>query len=184
MMNRLTGFLAALAIALSSSAQAQRPPPAGSAQPAQAALITNWEELMPKGWDPMADLRRLNPLSVREGSAAEQALMKELRELWDNAPTRPELNGVPARIPGYIVPLDAAGSGRISQFLLVPYFGACIHSPPPPSNQVIHVTLKSPAEWRSMQAVWVSGRLLLQRQDSAMGVSSYGIRADRVEMYR
>jgi hypothetical protein len=148
------------------------------------AQVTTWEALMPKDWDPMKDLRKLNPSSVREGSAQELDVMREVRKIWDNAPTRKDLDGASIRLPGYVVPLDTAAGGRISEFLLVPYFGACIHSPPPPANQIVHVKLKLPAEWRTMQAVWVSGRLSLDRQDSAMGVSGYAVVAEQVETYQ
>jgi hypothetical protein len=33
---------------------------------------------------------------------------------------------------------------QISEFLLVPYFGACIHLPPP-ANQIIEVIAKNPS---------------------------------------
>src|SRR5512139_3523363 len=103
-----------------------------------APRTATWEELVPKDWDPMKSFRELDVATVREGSAREQALMRELRESWDNAPTRSELNGAKIRLPGYVVPLEMGEGGRLSQFLLVPYFGACIHTPPPPANQIVH----------------------------------------------
>jgi len=50
-----------------------------------------------------------------------------------------ELNGQKVSIPGYLLPLEITGSS-VTEFLLVPYFGACIHAPPPPPNQIVHVT--------------------------------------------
>jgi hypothetical protein len=110
-------------------------------------------------------------------------LMRELREEWDNAPTRPELDGAAVRIPGYLVPLEES-RGELSEFLLVPYFGACIHSPPPPANQIVHVLpAKAVKGFRSMDAVWVTGTMRTQRQDSSMGVSGYRLEAQAVEKY-
>ena len=143
-----------------------------------------WDDLIPKGWDPLQQFRHRDIASIREGSAEEFALMRELREIWDKAPTRSELDGAKIRLPGYVVPLDIARGGRLSEFLLVPYFGACIHSPPPPANQIIHVTLKSPASWRAMDAVWVSGVVSTVRVDSSMGISGYAMIAEKVEAYR
>src|SRR5690606_18432104 len=51
-----------------------------------------------------------------------------------------KLNGVEVRIPGFMVPLEDTET-RVTEFLLVPYFGACIHTPPPPPNQMVHVMM-------------------------------------------
>jgi hypothetical protein len=51
-----------------------------------------------------------------------------------------ELSGQRVRIPGYLLPLEISGT-KVTEFLLVPYFGACIHTPPPPPNQIIHVKI-------------------------------------------
>jgi len=39
---------------------------------------------------------------------------------------------------GYALPLRAQ-DGRVVEFLLVPWIGACIHTPPPAPNQIVHV---------------------------------------------
>ena len=94
-----------------------------------------------------------------------------------------KLEGKAIRIPGYIVPLEEGKNG-MTEFLLVPYFGACIHSPPPPANQIIHVLPQSPAKgFRSMDAVWISGTLVREKTDSYMGASSYRMQAKAVEAY-
>lgn len=107
----------------------------------------------------------------------------ELRAAWDDAPTVAGLNGTAVRLPGYVVPLDVV-DGRLRSFLLVPYFGACIHTPPPPANQIVHVVLREPAEgFRTMDAVWASGRLTTSRQDSVLGASGYSLRAEAIDHY-
>ena len=70
-----------------------------------------------------------------------------------------QLIGKSVKIPGFAVPLEGDdGFEYINEFLLVPYFGACIHVPPPPPNQVIHVILDKPVYFEKlMYAVWVSG---------------------------
>ena len=111
--------------------------PFAAAAQGRARTIT-WDDLMPKGWDPFKDLKGLDPGAVREGSANEAEMMREMRKIWDNAPTRLDLHGQALRLPGYVVPLEGGGgAGPVKEFLLVPYFGACIHSPPPPSNQIV-----------------------------------------------
>ena len=144
---------------------------------------TSWEELMPKDWDPMKDLRMGDAGLVPEGSVKERNLMRQMREVWDNAPTNPKIDGALVRLPGYVVPLEEV-KGELQEFLLVPYFGACIHSPPPPANQIVHVKSGTPLKgWRTMDAVWVNGTLKATRSDSAMGASSYSIDDPVVERY-
>lgn len=151
---------------------------------AAAAKETSWDELMPKDWDPMKELRPLGDAGlVQEGSAKERNLMRQMREVWDNAPTNPKMDGARVRLPGYVVPLEEV-KGELKEFLLVPYFGACIHSPPPPANQIVHVVSDAPLKgWRMMDAVWVDGTLKAARNDSAMGVSGYSIANPVVERY-
>jgi len=70
------------------------------------------------------------------------------------------------------------------EFLLVPYLGACIHTPPPPANQIIHVKTDKPAKGlRMMDAIWLSGRIRSFRSDTAMGVSGYRMEAAGIEPY-
>jgi len=96
----------------------------------------------------------------------------------------PELVGTQVRIPGFVVPLEDSKAG-LKEFLLVPYFGACIHSPPPPANQIIHVLPRTPAKGvRSMDTVWVSGTLSTVRTDSYMGASGYRIEATEIAPYK
>lgn len=154
-----------------------------AARSTQAPRTLTWEELVPKDWDPMALFRDKPTALIREGSAAERDLMREMREVWDKAPTRDELKGQRVRLPGYVVPLDMVGD-KLQDFLLVPYFGACIHSPPPPANQIVHITLKKPQTLRTMDVVWVTGVMGIERQDTGMGVSGYAINADVVEPYK
>jgi uncharacterized protein len=151
---------------------------------APAAFRTaTWDELVPRDWDPMKYFRGKNVGQVKEGGASELELMREMREVWDNAPTRADLDGAKVRLPGYVVPLEQT-RGEIKEFLLVPYFGACIHSPPPPANQIVHVVLSTPKPLRTMDAVWTSGTLRTQRHDSPSGTSAYRLEGFAVEPYK
>ncbi|WP_140633575.1 DUF3299 domain-containing protein [Methylibium rhizosphaerae] len=147
-----------------------------------------WDDLMPKDWDPLKQLRGNKDAGVNlslfnDGDPRAQQMLKDMRDIWDNAPTNAALDGAAIRLPGYVVPLEEA-KGLLKEFLLVPYFGACIHSPPPPANQIVHVVLDKPVKgFHSMDTVWVNGLLSTTRQDSYMGVSGYKLRADKVERY-
>ena len=71
----------------------------------------------------------------------------------------------------------------LALFLLVPYFGGCIHSPPPPSNQIIHVMPIKPKKMHMMDAVWISGVLETTSADTVMGRASYQMKAMKVTPY-
>jgi hypothetical protein len=151
------------------------------AAPGQPRVIT-WEELVPKDWDPGKELKGIDLSKLDDSDPRANELLMKLQEVSNNAPTNPALNGVEVKIPGFIVPLEE-NKGEVTEFLLVPYFGACIHTPPPPANQILHVRPKQGAKFRAMDTVWVSGKLQTVRNDSMMGVSGYQIAADSVTKY-
>jgi len=67
----------------------------------------------------------------------------------------------------------------------VPYFGACIHTPPPPANQIVHGRAQVPIKgFQTMDAIWVSGTLGLVRGSTQMGASGYSMIVSRVEPYK
>ena len=142
-----------------------------------------WDDLTPKDWDPLKQFRDMNFGALSDADPKAIAMLQRMRETWDNAPTNVALDGQNVRIPGFLVPLDETKDGLI-QFLLVPYFGACIHTPPPPSNQIIEVRPKQPVKgFRPMDTVWISGTLRTLRSETYMGTSSYRMDALRVEPY-
>ncbi len=157
------------------------PPPPGPVVNGFATV--NWDELVPADWDPFKDFKGANLAVLNDADPRAQQMLKQMREVWDNAPTNPALVGKKVRIPGFVVPLEDSKDG-LKEFLLVPYFGACVHSPPPPANQIIFVAPQSPAKGlRSMDAVWISGVLKTDRSDSYMGAASYRIEAVSVAPY-
>jgi hypothetical protein len=160
--------------------------PSGPAsQGTQAVVYRNadWEELVPKDWDPIKKFRDANFGAMKDSDPRAMELLREMRETWDNAPTNNALDKQPIRIPGYVVPIDQSTAG-MSEFLLVPYFGACIHTPPPPANQIIDVKLGAPnKDVRMMEPVWVSGRIATLRASTAMGASGYSMEGVVVEPY-
>ncbi|MDQ2819730.1 MAG: DUF3299 domain-containing protein [Pseudomonadota bacterium] len=160
------------AIAAMATAAPARPAPRPVVLPLAPFEETEWFALVPRDWDPGktfgADIARLSDNDPR----AIDALAK-LRAAWANAPTEPAMNGARIRIGGFIIPLDT-DNGAVTEFLLVPYFGACIHAPPPPANQVIHVFARQPLRHLTMmEPVHVSGTVRMARDkapDSAAGL--------------
>jgi hypothetical protein len=144
-----------------------------------------WTELVPASWHPETLFEGLNPDELSDDDPRAIKALEALEAEWKNAPTNPDLQGRRIRIPGYVAPLDWEGADRLKEFLLVPYFGACIHVPPPPANQIIYITMdKELAGIGAMDTVWVYGVLEIEKNDSgAMGAAGYGMRPDKVELY-
>jgi hypothetical protein len=144
----------------------------------------SWEQLMPPGWDPYKDLKALNLESLKDNDPRAEEVLKKMRQMWDNAPINPQVLGQNVRLPGFMVPLEELPEGS-KEFLLVPYFGACVHSPPPPANQIVHVVLDKPTKRiRLMDTLWVTGLMSATQTDSHMGMASYRIDAKAVAPYR
>jgi hypothetical protein len=161
-------------------------PKAEKAAPADTGRYreVKWDELISPSWNPEAVIKSLNLNMMLDGDPRATAALDRLRQEWDNAPGNPALNGAEVRIAGFVVPLERDGNA-LREFLLVPYFGACIHVPPPPANQIVHVVSPKPVpNAATMDAVWVSGKLALFPTSTAMGRSSYRLTAAAVEAYK
>ena len=164
---------------------------AGCGPAADSSLVSagavqelRWEELVPKNWDPTRRYRNLSLESLRDNDPRAIQMLDEMRAVWDNAPVNVALDGTAARLSGFVVPLDNT-QGGIREFLLVPYFGACIHTPPPPANQIVHVVAADTVKGlHAMDTVRVSGLLKAARYASVdMGVSGYEIKSASVEPF-
>ena len=143
-----------------------------------------WDALMPKNWDPMAPLKGLKLDHLKDGDPRAIEALEKIREAWNDAPIEPTLNGARIRIPGFVIPLERVGD-KVKEFLLVPYFGACIHTPPPPSNQIIHVTVSKPISgMRTMDTMWVNGVMHAGKVDTEMGQAGYQLKAETVAPYK
>ena len=142
-----------------------------------------WEALVPKDWDPAKDLKALDFGKLQDSDPRAMEALEKMKALWDSAPTEPSLAGLRVRLPGFAIPLEAKAD-KVSEFLLVPYFGACIHSPPPPANQIIHAVSTKPLKgMRSMDAIWVQGTLSLHRADTPWGKAGYRLAVDKIAPY-
>jgi hypothetical protein len=143
----------------------------------------DWDELMPPGWNPVKSVEGLKIEELDDNDPRAVEALKKTMEAWKNAPVNPAMNGTTIRIGGLVVPLEHQG-GALKTFLLVPYYGACIHTPPPPANQIIHVSLAKPVRnIRSMDAVWVTGLLAVEQKNTAQGVSGYAMQGQAVTPY-
>jgi hypothetical protein len=159
------------------------PPPANADDGFQAM---RWADLVPAGWNAAAQIRPLQEQhrNLADDDPRARASLAKIRDVLDAAPADASLDGRRVRLPGYVVPLGGLAGGT-TEFLLVPYFGACLHTPPPPSNQVVHVALSAPSHTlAAMEAVWVRGTLSVGRHESAMAVSGYRLLQASIEPQR
>ena len=147
----------------------------------------SWDDLMPSDWEPMAP-KELNMFD-------EQALENELLSgtepdmAYDPipsveiAPVVSALDQQKLRIPGYVIPIKF-DADSVSEFLLVPYMGACIHTPPPPGNQIVYVTLSEPMTTNELWApVWVSGTMTTKVAMTQYVTAGYHMMDAMTEVY-
>lgn len=159
-------------------------PATGAAEP----LDLTWDDLLPAG-----ELERLQALyeqamqsrfdDVAEGSAEDTMVQ------IGTFNTVSALDASRVRIPGFVVPLDFAlpdpgKPAKLARFLLVPYFGACIHTPPPPPNQIVYVEADPPAVLRRLwDPVTVEGVLRTTRRDTDTADAAYTLTLERLAPY-
>jgi len=128
-----------------------------------------WEDLMPEGFNALAP-----PPVSHENSMA---------QLQPDAPLVEELNGMQVRIPGFVVPLEGSADST-TEFLLVPYFGACIHVPPPPSNQIVYVKFAKGVKIDNLyDAIWVTGKLSTQGWKGDIASVGYTLQGDEISSF-
>lgn len=95
-----------------------------------------------------------------------------------------ELADLVIKMPGFVVPIGTPHDGLITEFLLVPYIGACIHVPPPPPNQMVYVTSASGIAADAIhEAYWVTGKMHIENRTTALGTAAYAVTATQVERY-
>ena len=94
------------------------------------------------------------------------------------------LSGTLVKVPGFTVPLEDWATS-VTEFLLVPYVGACIHTPPPPPNQLVYIEMDrgQRAELDGWNPVWVEGVLEIEMTTSVYGNVGFTITGQRVYPY-
>ena len=150
-----------------------------------------WDDLMPDGFVESILESATNSFSATDSFSFDDdseegiAAYEELKAQLASAPIVPELNNEFVKIAGFVVPLDFDFESETFQdFLLVPYFGACIHVPPPPSNQIVHVSSEKPLDQEMLDyAVWVTGTLTTDSVYSDEAHAGYSIKNADLEIY-
>lgn len=103
-----------------------------------------------------------------------------------------ELNGARIRMGGFLLPLDIS-ENKSKEFLLVPWVGACIHTPPPPKNQIVYIQYSEGRKIeKQYEPVWVEGEMLVEEASNALFLvdgtddikSGYRMKPNSIEAYK
>lgn len=141
-------------------------------------------------WAPVTPSIRSSVTATGSGTAADPVLI-DWRTLGGMnpqtgavVPALKALSGQVVRIAGYVVPLDDA-SQEDAEFLLVPYYGACVHTPPPPPNQMVLVEMEGRRKVRLdlFEAIWLEGTLGIDLVESLYGTAGFTIKGLKVSPY-
>lgn len=157
--------------------------------------IKNPEEVLSLKWEELMSEADLNAIlnapptshagagwedSLNQGTPEEIAFQKALQSFDVN----PDLLDKRVLLPGFIVPMAYDDERRVTEFFLVPFFGACIHVPPPPPNQIIYVEYEQGVELNSLyDAYYILGELSGQVVRNEMAESAYSLTAETVEIF-
>ena len=146
----------------------------------------------------MKELEEAADALTKEGIDYEYLLAKrdEIRELRRKASEEvvEDLDNKMVTLGGFLLPLEFSGK-EVTEFLLVPWVGACIHTPPPPPNQIIHVKINENGYWKSkgrFEPVKVTGKIVTKITkknlfliDGSSDINiGYFIQASTVEKYK
>lgn len=155
-----------------------------------------WTDLMPKEElealsNPPEYLNDIEDGSLEDqiGSEMKAGLVEDIKDPYQMAlvSTRvvPEMDGKAVKIPGFVVPLEFGEDQTITKFFLVPFFGACIHVPPPPPNQIIMVNYRQGLQLEALyDPFWISGVLSTTLVENEMATAAYSLEMFEVEDYR
>jgi hypothetical protein len=192
----LGACLVALAVPCSADNTLSPAPSSGGAAPARApktkvspaiasarkdaALMIDWDALLPER--ERANFNTEPPAPIHDYLGERGAAVRQTGSIAVNN----KLGETKVKIPGFVVPLVVNDNGVVSEFFLVPYFGACIHVPPPPPNQIVYVKLAGGGVRLGSEedAYWVTGILHTQINGTSLAKAAYTLDASRMELYK
>lgn len=109
----------------------------------------------------------------------------DVQGVMNSINVRDEFNNKSVRIPGFVVPVETNDDNAITEFFLVPYFGACIHVPPPPPNQIIFVRYNKGVHVEQISTPYeIRGTLFTETIENDTAISAYTFKADEVIKYK
>lgn len=194
MLKRLLGLSVCIAMAwLPAYSVADESPPATS--PEGEFRTIAWDDLIPPK---VLEILQNPPQYItdtEDGSAEDQissqisnsiaaASEDPYQQALVSTEVRGEMNGLGVRLPGFIVPLEFDEDQTITQFFLVPYFGACLHMPPPPPNQIVLVDYPEGLKLQELYTpFWISGKIATTFSENDMATSAYSMKMQEYTLY-
>lgn len=159
--------------------------------------VVDWTELIPKD-----DLNALlTPpefvMEIEDGSVEDQILnttnsamnidlgdKNEYKNALISTRIIEAMDGEYIEIPGFIVPVGYDDKQIVTSFFLVPYFGACLHMPPPPPNQIIYIEIDQGFALDVFyEPVVISGQLSTKLFENQIATSAYTMTMDKIRLY-
>ncbi|MEM8497159.1 MAG: DUF3299 domain-containing protein [Pseudomonadota bacterium] len=148
--------------------------------PAELEILMNPPEYVSEIEDGSAE----DQIASQMKSAIEAANDDLYQQALVSTNVNANMNGAKIKLPGFIVPLDFDDDLTVTQFFLVPYFGACLHMPPPPPNQIILVDTAQGVKVDDLQTpFWVSGELRTAISENDTATSAYSMKLLELELY-
>ncbi len=151
-----------------------------------AAAWQTWKQVTLPDFSTTTTAPQQQQTAVVEIPSLNWGLLRQLDVKSGQAPdSLKQHDGKRVRIPGFVVPLED-NKNQVSEFLLVPYVGACIHTPPPPPNQVVQVKTadQKAVNVNVTDPFWIIGDLKIANAKNQYGETSYQLRAIAVEPYK
>jgi len=154
----------------------------------QAYRELTWDDLLPANFDfktlrDKIDLESYDIGSLTDEDPEAQRLYEDLQSVMSDVPMVVALDGLDAQVPGFLVPLEMEADA-VKEFFLVPYFGACIHSPPPPANQIVHVVLDNAVAFDNLyEPYWARGTLEVTQTKTHLGTAGYRMVSADIQPY-
>lgn len=155
-----------------------------------------WTDLMPKEdldalLDPPSYVTEAEEGSIEDqiSSGLKSAMTTEINDAYQRALVSKNVvagfDGQAIKLAGFVVPLEFDDDHVITEFFLVPFFGACVHVPAPPPNQIVFVKHEKGFKLDALYSpIWVSGILSASYIENDVASSAYTLEMAAYEPYR
>ncbi|OUR94987.1 hypothetical protein A9Q81_14590 [Gammaproteobacteria bacterium 42_54_T18] len=151
------------------------------------SLQATWEDLIQEGFTPKELILKYQIDTYEADDPRRMQLIRAMEEEWNSAPVNENLDNKKITLTGFIVPLEIESNAAyptVSEFLLVPFLGACIHVPPPPANQLVYVKMESPiAMPNDGEAFSVTGIMKTESVNNELAEAGYNMKGLSLETF-
>ncbi|MDM1695723.1 DUF3299 domain-containing protein [Thiopseudomonas alkaliphila] len=153
---------------------------------ASTVQTLSWDDLVPEDYElkPPLPIHDYSDLASIFKAEMDRATGSAFAQQEPNAPVVTTFDQQQVRLAGYVVPLTIDANSRVIDFLLVPYLRACIHVPPPPSNQIIYVDAEQGLPLDELwEPFWVEGQLQVAALETAEITAGYQLQLVNYQRY-